>query len=350
MKNGENVRARLLNHGKGPRVWDLQWNVDGKKFTKRGFPTKKAAQAFRRKVLTDADRGAFVAPSGRAFGVYLRAWLDTRPANGTTATYRRHVEAHILSPRLRPSLENIPLQKLRAEDLERLYRFLLEEDGLSVNTVRFAHVVVKMALRTAEEREYVTRNVAAKVRTLPAPTRPEFEPYTLEEARRFLEAAYDDRLYAAWRLYFTVGPRRNEVLQLLWGDVNLDTAEIVICRGGDNGSTKSGKARTWSLDAETVAALRSHHRAQAEERFALGLGKAEKDDHVFTRPDGRPLTEKLIRNAQLDVEARAEVPHRRIHDMRHAAATFALAAGVDVKRVQVMLGHSTAAFTLDKYA
>ena len=38
-----------------------------------------------------------------------------------------------------------------------------------------------------------------------------------------------------------------------------------------------------------------------------------------------------------------------LHDLRHGSATLSLAAGVDIKIVQEMLGHATSAFTRDVY-
>ena len=45
----------------------------------------------------------------------------------------------------------------------------------------------------------------------------------------------------------------------------------------------------------------------------------------------------------------AGLPPIRLHDLRHFAATLHLAAGVDVKIVQDMLGHSSRAITSDTY-
>jgi integrase len=39
-----------------------------------------------------------------------------------------------------------------------------------------------------------------------------------------------------------------------------------------------------------------------------------------------------------------------IHDLRHTAASLAISAGANVKAVQRMLGHASAAMTLDTYA
>ena len=44
------------------------------------------------------------------------------------------------------------------------------------------------------------------------------------------------------------------------------------------------------------------------------------------------------------------IPHATPHDLRHTAASLAVSAGANVKAVQKMLGHASAAMTLDVYA
>jgi integrase len=46
----------------------------------------------------------------------------------------------------------------------------------------------------------------------------------------------------------------------------------------------------------------------------------------------------------------ASFPNVTIHDLRHTAASLAISAGANVKAVQRMLGHASAAMTLDTYA
>lgn len=48
--------------------------------------------------------------------------------------------------------------------------------------------------------------------------------------------------------------------------------------------------------------------------------------------------------------AAAGIQDFRVHDLRHTAASLAIAAGANVKAVQQMLGHASAAMTLDVYA
>jgi integrase len=45
-----------------------------------------------------------------------------------------------------------------------------------------------------------------------------------------------------------------------------------------------------------------------------------------------------------------EFPRVTPHDLRHTAASLAISAGANVKALQHMLGHASAAMTLDRYA
>lgn len=47
---------------------------------------------------------------------------------------------------------------------------------------------------------------------------------------------------------------------------------------------------------------------------------------------------------------RLRLPRVRLHDLRHAHATFLIAAGVDHRTVADRLGHASPSFTLATYA
>ncbi len=73
-------------------------------------------------------------------------------------------------------------------------------------------------------------------------------------------------------------------------------------------------------------------------------------DLVFTTASGQPISaDYLARNFKTILE-RAGLPRFRLYDLRHTAATLALAAGVPPKVVSEQLGHASTAFTLDTYA
>jgi integrase len=79
-----------------------------------------------------------------------------------------------------------------------------------------------------------------------------------------------------------------------------------------------------------------------------------RDDLVFPGDDGYHLRLARVHEDNMSWFAgavkRSGIPRITPHDLRHSAASFAVSAGANVKVVQKMLGHSSAAMTLDIYA
>jgi integrase len=72
---------------------------------------------------------------------------------------------------------------------------------------------------------------------------------------------------------------------------------------------------------------------------------------LFPAPGGGPLCNSNFRHRFFDpAVARAGLAPLTPHDLRDTAASLAVAAGASVKAVQRMLGHASAAMTLDVYA
>ncbi|WP_168929745.1 site-specific integrase [Nocardioides sp. GY 10127] len=75
------------------------------------------------------------------------------------------------------------------------------------------------------------------------------------------------------------------------------------------------------------------------------------DDLIFSAPNGGPWSNSNFRARRYAPALKAVgLEGLRIHDLRHTAASLAVQSGANVKAVQRMLGHSTAAMTLDVYA
>ena len=66
---------------------------------------------------------------------------------------------------------------------------------------------------------------------------------------------------------------------------------------------------------------------------------------------GETLVFRLVRDGWFaKAVAESGVPRTTPHDLRHTAASLAVSAGAKVKAVQKLLGHASAAMTLDIYA
>jgi site-specific recombinase XerD len=71
--------------------------------------------------------------------------------------------------------------------------------------------------------------------------------------------------------------------------------------------------------------------------------------YVFTWPDGLPLRPDYLTSRFAFLTRKAGLPPIRLHDLRHGAASIALAAGTDLKVIQETLGHSSIVLTCDTY-
>ena len=90
------------------------------------------------------------------------------------------------------------------------------------------------------------------------------------------------------------------------------------------------------------------------EQLARQCEGKHRDDLVFPGVNGHHLRLARVHEDNFSWFAsavqRSGIPRITPHDLRHSAASFAVSAGANVKAVQKMLGHSSAAMTLDVYA
>ncbi|MBS2533124.1 site-specific integrase [Catenulispora sp. NF23] len=180
--------------------------------------------------------------------------------------------------------------------------------------------------------------------------------WTAEQTAAFLERASRHRLFALFLLAAHCGLRRGEVCGLRWQDVDFKARSIEInqqiVQVGYHptiGATKTeAGARALMLAKPVVVAVTEHRAAQRRE--AGKFGDAWLDTGlVFTNRDGTPLQPGRITDLFARLAREAGLPPIRLHDLRHGTATHALSAGVAIKVVSEMLGHSTTAITADLY-
>jgi integrase len=263
---------------------------------------------------------------------------------------------------------------VRPAHITKLYRDLLTAGGrsgagLSPRTVEYVHAVLRKAFRDAVLVDQLIPS--SPVERAKRPRKPVREPgqiWTPQQLRVFLAAASSHRLFAFYHLAAYTGGRRGELLNLRWRDVDLASGEIQISGstaviGGTRieGTTKSGRSRTVSIDAGTVEVLKEHRSRQAEERLLAGPGWRPGDDYVFTTGWGDPIHPDTVSSLVADVieaynaiaqkgRAGEVLPRARLHDLRHLHATTLLLAGVPVHVVAARLGHADPSVTLRVYA
>jgi integrase len=88
---------------------------------------------------------------------------------------------------------------------------------------------------------------------------------------------------------------------------------------------------------------------RSDARTRTGPGWQRPGRALFTYADGRPIRPEYLTHRFRQLVKKLDLPPIRLHDLRHGAATVALAAHTDLKVIQQMLGHSSIVTTADTY-
>jgi hypothetical protein len=102
--------------------------------------------------------------------------------------------------------------------------------------------------------------------------------------------------------------------------------------------------RVVALDLASLAVLRRLR----EQRIAAGA-RVEPATFLFPGYGDRPVDPDRLTKLFRRLNTASGLPPVRLHDLRHGAASLALAAGNDLKFVQALLGHASIVLTADTY-
>lgn len=355
-REGSIYRVEAESRWRGALTWT---DAAGKQH--RRVVSGKTQAAVRKRLgelRTDLDRG--MAPVRTdSLAAFLEGWLERERQRVRASTWRgrdHHVRAYLV-----PALGPIPLADLTPAHVERMTADLIDR-GLAARTASHARVTLRRALSDAVRDGLVHRNVAALARP------PRVVRRTIEPGRDYLDGAALRRLLAMASEYdigalvtvaATTGLRRGELLGLSWDDVDWDGPTLTVRRtlardwsgGYELAPPKTGRARrTVHLPDAAVAALRREQRGQDEARESAGTAWQDGARLVFTDPVGRPLSPDHVYGAHRALLEAAGLPMIPFHGLRHSTATALLSAGVPLRVVSDVLGHSGIAITADYYA
>ncbi|MFF1571419.1 tyrosine-type recombinase/integrase [Leifsonia sp. NPDC058292] len=308
---------------------------------KRGFQTKRDAELYLASIETSKARGEYIDASAarttiNSLGV---EWL----ANQT------HLKPSSLRPleiawrlQVQPRWGNVAVGDVRHSDVQAWVTSLTA--GRSATTVLRAYGVLAGILDVAVRDRRVPNNVARGARL----------PRKVARAHRYLshqqvhDLARSSGKHEALILVLAyTGLRWGEVTALRVRDVDLKRRRIVVSENAVEvgretivGTPKSHKRRSVAFPSFLADALTS---VVADKQPNDLLFPGRLGEHLKRATRG----ERTWFKAAL---ASAEIEPMTVHDLRHTAASLAVSAGANVKAVQRMLGHASAAMTLDVYA
>ena len=240
--------------GRWRGVVSLGYAADGKRIRKKVSGQTRTEVKDKLKALhTELDAGVRTA-AGYTVDMAVTDWL----AEGLSGRAAKTVEVY--RDALRPVLAvagRIPLRDLTVQDVRTALATMAVTH--STPTLQKAHNCLTRALRHAEGRDLVRRNVSALVDTPHGREGRPSQALTLEQAAALLEAAEDSRLHAYIVLCLLTGVRSEEARALTWDHVDLDAGTISVWRSvRAHGDTKTNRSRrTLRVPQIAVEALQA---------------------------------------------------------------------------------------------
>lgn len=289
------------------------------------------------------------------FGAWLDFWYRTYSKPGLRPK-SQEFEENYLYKHIIPSIGDIPLPKLQQTDIQKFYADLKEHGrlihvekfgpGLSDRAVRACHTICHSALQKAVEQKLLAQNPATGCKLPPKKSQP-MQVLTHDEMTRFLIQSKADDFYELALLELSTGMRRGEICALQWKDLNFRTGELQIRR---QAGYISGTVQVAPL--KTNSSRRSLILPEPVVQVLHTRKKQSSSPWMFPSPsdESQPCDPRNIYRTMKKILKRAQCKDVRFHDLRHTFATTALENGLDIKTLSVIIGHVSAATTVDVYS
>ncbi|MBO6495943.1 MULTISPECIES: site-specific tyrosine recombinase/integron integrase [Roseivirga] len=151
---------------------------------------------------------------------------------------------------------------------------------------------------------------------------------TEKEVSAILNSVHNLKHKAMLLMVYSSGLRAGELIKLHIGDIDSEQMRVFV-RGG-----KGKKDRVTILSQKALVVLREYFK------------KYRPKEYLFEGQNGGQYSDSSLRRVFISAIQRAKLSKRvTLHSLRHSFATHLLEKGVDIRYIQVLLGHNSSQTT-----
>ena len=309
------------------------WNGERKQTQKRGFKTKREAQAWEREQLnkTSADLDM----TFKSFVDLYTADMKTRLKENTWAT-----KDHIIRTKLLPYFSRLKMCNITAQQIITWQNEMLnhkDENGKPYSPVylKTVHNQLSAIFNHAVRYYNLRENPCKKAGSMGKKKNREMMFWTKEQYLKFAEVMMDKPLsFYAFEMLYWCGIREGELLALTPGDFDFEKQTVSISK-----SYQRIKGQDVVTDPKTAKSNRIIQMpaflCEEMEDYIKSLYAAEPTDRIF------PVTKSYL-HREMDRGAKAAgVKRIRIHDLRHSHISLLIDMGFTALAIADRVGHES---------
>ena len=298
------------------------------------------------------------------FADYLKLYLPytrkrKKPIEDTTyASYEGNIKSPI-GPYFRE--QGIKLKDLDARDIQEFYDIQLQR--VTANTVIHYHAIIRLALTFARKNGWISENPIDEV-DKPEKNHYVGKFYSADELSKVFKLTKDTNLEVPVLMGGFYGLRRSECVGLRWSAIDL-TNNVFYINHTVTTPRVNGKLKIVAKDrAKTKSSLRAlpldmavkerllvikERQEMYRKKFKRSYNK-EWLDYVMVDELGGLIMPNYVTSAFKRLLTKNDLRPIRFHNLRHTSASLLLNNGVQLKDIQMWLGHSDFATTANIYA
>ncbi|WP_314961714.1 site-specific integrase [Peptostreptococcus stomatis] len=383
MKKRYDHKRRLLKEGEYQRSdgrYEYRWkDKAGKRHSiydndLRGLRDKK------KDIINKSIDGVYRGNSRESLNDFYEIWKDIKRGIRDN-TFKNYI--YMYERFVKNDIGKIKIVDIKRSDIKSFYIYLAEKRKLKISTIDCIQNVIHQILELAVEDDYIRYNPADKAMKELKKTYNDvnkIKSLTIGEQKIFEEFIHSSNRFRIWEPIFSImlwtGMRVGEVLALQWDDIDIENRLINVNKTLVYYSKGKGVGNTYAInDTKTSAGTRKIPMTEKVRIMFIQQKELTKNnnfkclskidgysDFIFLNRFGHVLNssvlnktlKRIIRACNMERVETLKIgdkllPYFSNHTLRHTFTTRMCEAGVNIKVMQSILGHSSVEITLDIY-
>ena len=295
------------------------------------------------------------------FTDYMKQWLEKMKLQIRPTTYSGYHDNiyGIIIPYFKPM--KLKLRDVTPKHIQDFYT--KQRQRVKGTTVKSYHANIHKAFKDARKLQLIDSNPMECVDP------PKKEPYhgqtyTVDEAQKILALVSDTIFEIPITMMLFYGLRREEAIGLKWQNIDFDNDTFLIAHTvtetkvdghlqmvKEDLTKNSSSYRSLPLVAPVKKLLLEKKQSIQEYRKLFRRSYYREDsDYVCVNEIGELIKPRTLSDNFKRIIRQNKIRNLRLYDCRHTAASIMLKSGVNMKQIQMILGHSDYATTANIYS